>query len=1116
MLQKFLFVGVGGSGGATVRMVRSMLSDRLEEVGYTDGIPAAWQFVHIDVPHEQGRHPEDVPVLSQSDYVGLADTGLNYWNLDNLLSGYGDDVAQHAAGWRPDPAQVHVDPTVGGGRFRAVGRVVMGARMAVAREGLRTALQALSGERNNQEFSRVCLALTGDGRLGDQPPQTVVVTSLAGGSGAGFVADVCDLLRQLQPSAKDRLTAILYSPDVFEDLAPMDRVGTNPNALAALSELLNGYWNTARRAHPDEFPFLRAAGALVDGEIKRRGPRIMYVIGRSNGEVSFSSQTDVYRAVARGLEMWATSPQLQDRFRQHELGNWSDRAQSRPDHSGLCDAHRERPLSSFGCASVGIGLDRFARYSVERLARAAADHLLRGHWPARDRQRVTEEAARERHAKDATTRFLVACELWDGKPDDAPIPNALRGGISASEFRQRAASQLRDQLLAQVIEHSPKAGLAVDTIINRVVARMDERSKDDLAGYRERIAQDARQWSDEINAGVANHAADLIAVEGTRVAYEVIDSAIKALTGPMAQSDPMVRRLEAYRDEQTQTRKAMRRNVKAALEGSPGPLPTSNPRIRQAVDAALDSFAAAIEELVADLSANLVRDLAENLLTPLRDAIGQASEKLAVQERGTPVRPSPVRDWPTGDGIVPARYAPARNELLLEPTSAYPDLFTSQIRAQVGDDAFDNAFTRARHEVITGAREPKPEDRVIGATGRWVPGDPRLGGQGATASFDVRVTVEQLLGRARRWIRRSDSSMGDYLSQSLGEYLKPQGADEHAEAGRLEEFRSLLAQAVAMSRPLVSIDGPTDVRVHGARRTSFREELTPLPFPPGHPGREAVRKVFASYSDERLEQLFGTERRERVDVFTFLDAPVQPIVMGSLTRPIKAQWIQDRTQPGLGSFWTWRRARQLPWFVPCTPEIRKDIVRGWMVARFLGQIRCERGQRLSPTEVWRGGHGYLSFPFPLLGRPLRSVDEWLPAVLESLVLTLIGEPFEPYGRLVSLGRSTVAADGISEEGELVRWIRTGQAAEDAPVPEPAIAGPADGCPEERSRALCKTLAEFEAHYEQYRHMKIDWTSGLSVSRAWEIRDDIFDALAEIHDVVRAASIGSFGNGYGVG
>lgn len=53
MLRPFLIVGVGGSGGKTVRAIRQALRFRLEQEGWNKGIPQGWQFLHIDSPTAQ-------------------------------------------------------------------------------------------------------------------------------------------------------------------------------------------------------------------------------------------------------------------------------------------------------------------------------------------------------------------------------------------------------------------------------------------------------------------------------------------------------------------------------------------------------------------------------------------------------------------------------------------------------------------------------------------------------------------------------------------------------------------------------------------------------------------------------------------------------------------------------------------------------------------------------------------------------------------------------------------------------------------------------------------------------------------------------------------------------
>ena len=48
MLKPLLIIGLGGSGGKTIRAMKQSLNRTLESVRYTGGLPAAWQFLQID------------------------------------------------------------------------------------------------------------------------------------------------------------------------------------------------------------------------------------------------------------------------------------------------------------------------------------------------------------------------------------------------------------------------------------------------------------------------------------------------------------------------------------------------------------------------------------------------------------------------------------------------------------------------------------------------------------------------------------------------------------------------------------------------------------------------------------------------------------------------------------------------------------------------------------------------------------------------------------------------------------------------------------------------------------------------------------------------------------
>ena len=56
MLSPFIVIGVGGSGGKTLRTLRQALLRKLRVAGWPhDRLPEGWQFLEIDTISVQGR-----------------------------------------------------------------------------------------------------------------------------------------------------------------------------------------------------------------------------------------------------------------------------------------------------------------------------------------------------------------------------------------------------------------------------------------------------------------------------------------------------------------------------------------------------------------------------------------------------------------------------------------------------------------------------------------------------------------------------------------------------------------------------------------------------------------------------------------------------------------------------------------------------------------------------------------------------------------------------------------------------------------------------------------------------------------------------------------------------
>ena len=72
MYRRMLFVGLGGSGGKTLRFMKAGLNEWLERHGWDEGVPVGFQFAHIDTPTEpDGKDVGDSSLITSEEYLGL-------------------------------------------------------------------------------------------------------------------------------------------------------------------------------------------------------------------------------------------------------------------------------------------------------------------------------------------------------------------------------------------------------------------------------------------------------------------------------------------------------------------------------------------------------------------------------------------------------------------------------------------------------------------------------------------------------------------------------------------------------------------------------------------------------------------------------------------------------------------------------------------------------------------------------------------------------------------------------------------------------------------------------------------------------------------------------------
>ena len=126
MLKKVVLIGLGGSGGKTVRTTHAAIDRLLRTRGWGEGVPQAWQFIHLDVPSAPDGLDPELPPAIPGTYYGMVPAGATYSMIDRgMTSSIEPGLALRAtSGWRPDAREVPVPISLGAGQYRALGRVV--------------------------------------------------------------------------------------------------------------------------------------------------------------------------------------------------------------------------------------------------------------------------------------------------------------------------------------------------------------------------------------------------------------------------------------------------------------------------------------------------------------------------------------------------------------------------------------------------------------------------------------------------------------------------------------------------------------------------------------------------------------------------------------------------------------------------------------------------------------------------------------------------------------------------------------------------------------------------------------------------------------------------------
>ena len=1060
MYRRMVFVGLGGSGGKTLRFLKRDLRHWLDNQGWPQGreIPAGFQFLHIDTPTVQdGRTTTGADMLPDREYVGLVGSDVSYGQVSNQLDNR-VGIKEEFAGWRVPPEMVTVPITTGAGAYRAIGRTIALAYMDQIHAALSSLVDRASSPDSIAELNELW-AVTHEGRYptgSAAEPAVVVISSLAGGTGAGLLLDVFDVLRSLRPTWGDKSFGILYTPEVFHSIGGKMMGGVQPNSLAAVSELLNGhYWHGVpgglvvqdepTEVGPKEPKVLSDAGVIAS--LTRTGPAYPFLVGSRNAaNISFETDKKVFETIGGALLAWCVDPIVQDRLIAQTMSNWRDASVKNLSTQDLLinrGAQEEVALPAFnalGCARVSVGTRFLERYSAQRLARDAASYIARFHMESAEAQAVMVEFQTSQPSELARilaeryfTWFVRRCQLDEKGLDINQVLDAIRPEQVTSLYLAA-----KSQALGLVDIGKAPAEKWVDAICGAIRQSTTQYQQD----YRPLLDERVKTWVKSIQKTVIESVEESTARYGLAVTVELLDQLNRYISDPLnGVATELMGENEHGSYSHYSSESEWSNQVRTALSGIKGNLTLqTSSQIEDAIEQGLTYSCYFAEAELREVVSPLLLQFAHGFIQPLRRTLAD-SYVLLEREIGD------LSGWPTwSDGLPGPDCTPPDSEYTLIKPENFSAVFLETLartvtNAEIEADQKEQHRSEVRTQVLSGAFLREMEEyakenmslarasQAIQVSQPWNPGMLIIRDQSAPKSdlqVQVRFDPESLESRARLWLRRDNTPFNDLLSSKLRRYTGEDGVFEknaHVSevefADRRQQFLAQMTRAISASAPLVGLDTNLMASIHEER--PFSRQFSQLPFN-GHPLEQDVINLIRPHvtsdgSEDILiaQQYLINEDVESIQIISTLNGAHHPFLFKSLLEPVAQRWNTVKTKPEtVAQFWSMRRARLLGEAIPAPQEHIIAMIRGWFTGRLLGLIDVPRNGEQRETRIsqpWSLEDSPAAFPYPFLTSlsGISAGDE-LFAVLEALSLAFVEVsqtdrllPLRPYIMLRNMG-----------------------------------------------------------------------------------------------------------------
>jgi hypothetical protein len=1125
MLSPFIIIGVGGSGGKTLRAIRYELELRLQAAGWDGTFPEAWQFLHFDTPVKQDGAEYPAPFLPAESYRGLVAASATYSTVAASITAKANKASlDHVARQLPDPSKVAIPIVAGAGQYRGVGRAIVLSRLDDVAAAANNAIQRLKSPSSLANLELLGQKLGVEKAGMDPNPVFLVISSIAGGSGAGQYIDVTEAIKaRFNEPWVDESYGILFAPDVFDGIK--GGAGIPANALATVSETVSGFWN--RYPHSSVQDMFSARGLSIQGggANDRIGVRYPFIVGRQGANTSFGGQNDVYKAVSATITAWMTDDKFQDSIAAYSRTNWLKNTARNvlPENSGLLqDDHVSPALSAIGFGRVTLAREKFIEYSAEKLAKSSIEKLLRAHTEEDPRFERMDEAEWIRHnAEKAQIAFIRASGLNEETEEHDEVINALRDTDNLKAIQLEFKSVARSKIAAPG-SLDKNNGLPVDDWYNRMLTVRGQLAANYLDQDLKNRQHKLDEWIAQAPEVLLKTVARFSVQQGLRVTGKLLEGLAASLERAAKQLESESLTFKGYVDN-------LGGYVYEALQTA-----AASPSVREdheAVEAALGHIESSIywesEASLRASAARLVTEVRKELVKPLEIFINSAYQALSSRVNADETaegRPNEYPFWPDRlSKSVSKKYQPSSNEKMLLEIDEFTGEFERLIVSSTDKARYDDAVVEVMSEML----EELNGKAFLQIRKSWRPvatADPNLvGANGSNPTFEMPDSPEQYVGIAKLWMKRKGTPFQVFIETTLSEYFDKSKLGPEEYNKRKDRFLSHLRAAFNSATPLIKINAELLSTIHEKQISEGDSVIvSAIPFNNKDDmyeptfqvllGEMAKIKMPADFdAKNEISRWFREQNADSIEFFTMLGYPVNPMTIDSIMQPVASAWSrQNQNASSREAFWRWIRARLLSESVPMDRTTFDRMIRGWFVAQALGLLEVETNAQLGPkVSISARSGAKLSFPHPLLYSGTPSSNDLLAAVIESsiIVQALCSaasslDPLKPYQRLIELGGMSGGVGGVetSLSQDLKCLLATGErivAGDDrTEFPATDLASV-----NERKAKLNEYLEAELQEIKQWIATATSHGSVYSYPTTWEILSDIESAINGLNDLI---------------